>query len=91
MEEKQQFEVWRLDLEPAIQSKVDEFHFLGYDRATVDEVWECTLYQLRKKKEFIHLHAFVNDLLTLKPQTYMTWLTVRSYKEPTDWFAEYES
>lgn len=91
MKEKQQFEVWRDDVEPAIRSKVDEFHFLGYDRATADEVWECVLYQLRKKKDFIHLHALVNHLLTLKPQAYMTWLTVRSYKNPADWFAEYES
>ena len=91
MEEKQQFEVWRQDLEPAILSKVDEFHFLGYDRATAEEVWECVVYQLRKEKEFIHLHAFVNRILTLKPQTYMTWLTVNSYKNPEDWFGEYES
>lgn len=87
---KQQFELWRQELEPAILSKVDEFHFLGYDRATSDEVWECTLYQLRKAKEFMHVHAFVNQLLTLKPQTYMTWLTAQSYRNPTDFFAEYE-
>ncbi|WP_332694245.1 post-transcriptional regulator [Halalkalibacter lacteus] len=87
---KQQFEVWRSDLKPAIISKVDEFHLLGYDRATANEVWDCVLYQLRKKKEFTHINSFVNELLTLKPQTYMTWLTVQSYKDPTDWFAELE-
>ncbi|GAE35094.1 post-transcriptional regulator [Halalkalibacter akibai] len=88
---KQQFEVWRSDIEPALISKVDELHFLGYDRATVDEVWDCVLYQLRKKKEFIHMHHFVNVILTLKPQTFMTWLTIHAYQEPADWFAEYES
>jgi hypothetical protein len=87
---KQQFEVWRSDVEPAIISKVDEFHLLGYDRATANEVWSCVLFQLRKKKEFIHLHSFVNELLTLKPQTFMTWLTVQAYQDPTDWFAEFE-
>ncbi|MCL7746947.1 post-transcriptional regulator [Halalkalibacter alkaliphilus] len=89
--EKQQFEVWRSDVEPALVSKVDEFHFLGYDRATKDDVWECVLYQLRKKKEFIHINSFVSELLTLKPQTYMTWLTVNAYKDPTDWFREMEA
>lgn len=88
--DSQQFEMWKEEVKPAIQSKVDEFHFLGYDRATADEVWECTLYQLRKKKEFIHLHAFVNEILTLKPQTYMTWLTIQAQKNPEEWFAGLE-
>jgi hypothetical protein len=91
MKEKQQFEVWRIDIEPVLISKVDEFHLLGYNRATVDDIWNCVLYQLRKKKEFIHLHHFVNEVLTLKPQTFMTWLTVRAYSDPTDWFADYKS
>ncbi|NEU31559.1 hypothetical protein GN156_12370 [bacterium LRH843] len=90
MGETQQFEVWRHDVEPALVSKVDEFHFLGYDRVTAEDVWECILYQLRKNKEFIHLHSFVNTLLSLKPQTYMTWLTRKAYQNPTEWFAEYE-
>lgn len=91
MNERQQFEVWRSDIQPALISKVDELHLLGYDRANEDDVWTCVLYQLRKKKEFMHKHAFVNSVLTLKPQTFMTWLTIHSYKEPTDWFTDFES
>ncbi|WP_088102623.1 post-transcriptional regulator [Halalkalibacter urbisdiaboli] len=91
MNEKQQFEVWKSEVEPALQSKVDEFHFLGYDRAKKEEIWDCVLYRLRKKKEFIHLHEFVNQILRLKPQDYMTWLTVNAYKKPEDWFASFES
>ncbi|WP_413382298.1 post-transcriptional regulator [Alkalihalobacillus sp. 1P02AB] len=90
MEEKQQFEVWRDAVEPAIQSKVDEFHFLGYERATKEEIWDCLMYQLRKSKEYIHMNQFVNHLLLLKPHVYMNWLTIHAYKEPTDWFVEYE-
>ncbi len=91
MGNKQQFDVWRDQVEPVLQSKVDEFHFLGYERATKDEVWKCIIEQLRKQKAFIHFHDFVNKILTLKPQQYMTWLTVSAYKEPVDWFAEYEN
>ncbi|MFC0561838.1 post-transcriptional regulator [Halalkalibacter alkalisediminis] len=90
MGEKQQFEIWRSDIEPALISKLDELHFLGYDRATVDDVWNCVLHQLRKKKEFMHLHHFVNEVLTLKPQTFMNWLTIEAYSDPSDWFAKYE-
>ncbi|MFC0473635.1 post-transcriptional regulator [Halalkalibacter kiskunsagensis] len=87
---KQQFEVWRSDVEQVIISKVDEFRFLGYDRATADDVWDCVLYQLRKKQEFIHLNSFVNEILTLKPHIFMNWLTIRAYQDPTDWFAEFD-
>ncbi|GAF65898.1 post-transcriptional regulator [Alkalihalobacillus trypoxylicola] len=89
--EKQQFEAWREVVEPALQSKVDEFHLLGYERVTDQEVWECLMYQLRKSKEFMHLNQFVNHLLSLKPQIYMNWLTIQSYQEPTDWFRDFES
>ncbi|WP_227937822.1 post-transcriptional regulator [Alkalihalobacillus deserti] len=88
MTEKQQFEVWRGNVEPALISKVDELHFLGYNRATVGEVWNCVLHQLRKKKEFMHLNQFVSEILTLKPQTFMTWLTIDAYSDPTDFFAK---
>lgn len=84
MGEKQQFDVWRDQLTPAIISKVDEFHLLGYGQATADEVWDCVVDRLHKKKTFVRMHVFVNELLTLKPQTFMTWLTVQSYKEPVD-------
>ncbi|WP_100406582.1 post-transcriptional regulator [Bacillus solitudinis] len=88
MEEKQQFDSWREDVSPCLQSKLDEFHFLGYGRATSEDIWKCVIHRLRKRKDFMHLHEFVNVLLTLKPQDYMTWLTVNSYKEPEDWFFE---
>ncbi|WP_017728625.1 post-transcriptional regulator [Halalkalibacterium ligniniphilum] len=91
MSEKQQFEVWREQVRPAVLNKLDEFHFLGYERATEQEVWDCVQYKLRKKKEFIPLYEFVNVILTLSPQFYMTWLTMNAYKEPEDWFKELEA
>ena len=81
---KQQFDGWRNAVEPALDSKVDEFHLLGYERVTKDEIWDCLMYELRKPKEFIHINQFVNKLLLLKPQAYMNWLTVKAYQDPTD-------
>lgn len=86
MGHKQQFEVWREDLQIVLQSKVDEFHMLGYKQATPDQIWDCTIYKLRKKKEFIHLHSFVNSILTVRANEYMTWLTIQNYNSE-DWFA----
>lgn len=83
---KQQFEVWKEDLMLVLQSKVEEFLLLGFERVSVDEIWECTLYKLRKQKEFIHLHAFVSAIFSLRDREYMNWLTISSYKAD-DWFA----
>lgn len=88
--EKQQFEVWREDMEPVLDSKLDEFHLLGYKRATKDEIWRCVTERLHKKKHYVPFYAFTDELLNLKASVYMTWLTVSSYKEPEDWFAEFE-
>jgi len=79
--EKQQFDVWKDDVFPALQSKLDEFNLLGYDKVKLEEVWQCVLYKLRKQKEFIHLHEFVRVIMTLKVTEYMTWLTIANYKE----------
>ncbi len=91
MENQQQFEIWKEELSLALESKVEEFHMFGYDRVTTEDIWNCVVAQLQKEKEFVHLHAFVNKLLTLKPQTYMKWLTVQTYKNPEDLFREYET
>jgi len=85
MEEKQQFEVWKQDVTPALTSKIEEFHFLGYDKATEEELWECVLAKLKKEKQLVRIHHLVNKILTLKATDYMTWLTVGAYKEP-NWF-----
>lgn len=83
---KQQFEVWKDDVMPALQSKVEEFQMLGYNKATVDHLWKSVMYKLRKKKEYIHLHEFVNVILTLRAPDYMNYLTVENYNA-ADWFA----
>ncbi len=87
MEEKQQFEVWKEDVLPAIQSKFDEFILLGYDQVSKEKIWECVVYKLRKQKTFIHLHEFVSVIMTLKVTDYMNYLTVTSY-QGGDWFKD---
>lgn len=85
MEEKQQFEVWKDDVKPALISKMEEFHLIGYDRVTLEELWECVLAKLKKEKELVRIHNLVRIILTLKATDYMTWLTVAAYRGP-NWF-----
>ncbi len=86
--EQQQFEVWKEDVMPALTSKVEEFHLLGYDRASEEELWECVLARLRKEKKFVQIHYLVHAILTLKVTDYMTWLTIGAYKDQNSFFSE---
>lgn len=90
MEERQQFEVWKEELTPLLESKVEEFNLLGYDRVTEEDIWNCTVWHFKKEKGFIRFHVFVNRLLNLKPQAYMMWLTMEAYKKPEDFFKDKE-
>jgi hypothetical protein len=87
---KQQFDGWREDVEPLLSIKREEFHELGYNRVTEDDLWNYAVDKLRRKKEFTPFYAFVDELLSIQPQGYMTWLTVHAYKEPIDWFKTFE-
>ncbi|GAF19446.1 hypothetical protein JCM19046_4097 [Bacillus sp. JCM 19046] len=91
MVEKQQFEIWKDDVIPVLSIKLEEFHELGYNRVTKEDLWLFYMDKLKKKKEFMPFYAFVDELLSIQPQGYMTWLTVNTYKEPIDWFKEFEA
>lgn len=91
MIEKQQFESWKEDVRPVLIIKLEEFHELGYNRVSEEDLWTYCMDRLKKRKEFMPFYAFVDELLSIQPQGYMTWLTVNSYKEPVDWFKEFEA
>jgi hypothetical protein len=65
-------------LQEILESKRDEFHMLGYDGATIDEIWECVISKY--KKEWPQFFQTVNDIYALKPTTFMNWLTMNAYK-----------
>lgn len=74
---------WRNTLEPVIQSKIEEFHLLGYDRISDDELWECMLNKVWKKKQKVKdkmLHQLVEDVLGLSINDYMNYLAMEARK-----------
>ncbi|WP_245705207.1 post-transcriptional regulator [Alteribacillus persepolensis] len=77
----QQFDVWKEDAWPALKSKVEEFHLLGYHHADEEAVWDCVVEKLRKKKDYVRFHVVINMILTLRLSEYMNRLTIQSYKE----------
>jgi Post-transcriptional regulator len=78
---------YREDLIEVVNSKVEEFHFLGYDRVTEEEVWDCLKKRKWKKyKEEKMLHQLVNDVLSLSPSEFMNYLTIEAQNASPEWF-----
>jgi hypothetical protein len=81
-------ETLRKKLMPVLVSKVDEFKLLGYEQATVDEVWNCLKSKKWKKiKEEKKLFELVSDILSLTASEYMTYITTKEQKKE-NWFTE---
>lgn len=58
---KQQFDGWREDVEPLLSIKQEEFHELGYNRVTKDELWNYAVDKLRRKKNLrLSTHLLMN-------------------------------
>jgi Post-transcriptional regulator len=79
--ENTQFSDWRKEVHPAVQSKKEEFHYMGYESVTDEEIWDCVQERLKKKKVEPRLHTLVDQILSLSLNDFMTWLTIQTYKE----------
>ncbi|WP_017755926.1 post-transcriptional regulator [Calidifontibacillus oryziterrae] len=83
-------EFYKEQVQPALESKLEEFKLMGYDRVSLEEIWDCLQKKKWKKKTDKSLHEIVSDILTLKINDYMSYLTIEAYKAP-DFFAQYEN
>lgn len=83
----EQLKEWKETVYPALLSKTEEFHLLGYDQATTEEIWECLIAKLERRNEEYQLHQFVSEILRMSANEYMNWLTISAYKGP-DWFGD---
>ncbi len=84
-------DIYREQLQIVIDSKVDEFKIVGYDRVTADDIWNCLKSKKWKKVNGdVKLHQLVNDVLTLSTSDYMNYLTMEAYKAPLWSFDEYK-
>lgn len=85
-------DAYREELSVVLQSKVEEFQMLGYDRVTEQEIWTCLKSKKWKRlREDVKIHQLVNDVLKLSTSDYMTYLTMQAYKEPLWSFEEYKN
>jgi hypothetical protein len=87
---EQNMAVWKERTMPILTSKLEELHLLGYERATINEVWKIVLYKRRKKKDEPRMHELTNDILRLTPTDYMNWLTTEAAMSTDDWMSTFE-
>lgn len=76
---------YRDHVKPFIISKMEEFHLLGYDKITEDELWEFLLTKKWKKMEEVKVHQMAADILAVKVTDFMNFRTVETFKEAS-WF-----
>ncbi|MCQ6266404.1 post-transcriptional regulator [Fictibacillus sp. WQ 8-8] len=78
------FEDMKTEVEPALQCKAEEFHFLGYESVSNEEVWNCVMRKAQKKKEEAKLHVLVGLILGLSLTDFMNWLTLEAFKRDVE-------
>jgi hypothetical protein len=66
-------------IEQLCESKAEEFRMLGYEQVRGADVWECVSDKYLKKGT-PPLHVIVNDILSLKVNQYMNFITLNLYR-----------
>lgn len=80
MEMKKHVNEWKIAVLPFLDSKVEELQLMGYPQATRDDVWKCLEEKVWKGNTEKRLHEITHHIMHLKSSTYLSYLTVNSYK-----------
>jgi len=81
MSSKHLYERFRYQVQPALTSKLEEFHLLGYDTIKESELWDfLTKKKWKKPTEDIRLAEIVQDILHVNVSDYMNFATIEAYK-----------
>ena len=74
---------YRTEVEPAINSKLEEFELYGYDKVTENELWDFLIKKRWKRdNEEKQLHQVVNDILRTNVSDFISYATIEAYKSP---------
>ncbi|ADF41445.1 post-transcriptional regulator [Priestia megaterium] len=67
-------------IQPVLSSKMEEFHMLGYEEVTENDLLSYLEMKKWKKEKELSLHQVVNDILSVKITQVMSYVTIESYK-----------
>lgn len=77
-------EAWRETVDPALESKVQEFKMMGYNEATEEKIWECLQERVWKDSSDKRLYEVVQDIFHLGTDVFMNFLTFNAYTNDSD-------
>ena len=78
MKEIQNVNEWKPTILPFLESKVEEFHMMGYNQATMEDIWNCLVQKVWKGEPEKRIYQVVADIMHLKSSTYLSYLTTKS-------------
>ncbi|MFC2948459.1 post-transcriptional regulator [Virgibacillus sediminis] len=81
MEVIQKASEWKEMVDPALESKAGEFHLMGYEKATGEDIWKCLVQKVWKRDPDMRLYEVVSDIFHLSTNIYLSYLTVNAYKD----------
>ncbi|PGS46121.1 post-transcriptional regulator [Bacillus sp. AFS041924] len=85
----QQAAEFKPTLQVVFESKLDEFRMLGFDTVSEDDLWECLVKTIwRKKEDEPRLFQLVEDILSLTVNDYMNYIRIEAFKSPAWQFGE---
>lgn len=73
-------EDWKVSVEIFLDSKAEELQLMGYEQATGEDVWKCLVEKVWKGRPDMRIYQVVADIMHLGSSTYLSYLTVQSYK-----------
>lgn len=69
---------WKDEVRIVLESKQNEFEYLGYKEITVEDIWRCLSEHIWKEDEPKRLYEVVQSIFQLQIHTYMDYLTLNS-------------
>lgn len=82
MEADNQYDHFRDQVRPVLESKLEEFRILGYDSISEEDLWNFLLRKKWKKaKEKVKLFQVIQDIFSIKVSDYISFATIEAYKE----------
>ncbi|TRZ37452.1 post-transcriptional regulator [Niallia circulans] len=81
------YDHFRHQVKPALKSKLEEFHLLGYDTIDEGELWFfLTKKKWKKPSSDYRIAEIVQDVMNVKVVDFMNFATLEAYKAE-DYFA----
>ncbi|TWT26243.1 post-transcriptional regulator [Planomicrobium sp. CPCC 101110] len=73
---------------PALESKVEEFHYFGYDTFTAEDLWQYCLKKKWRKKDIgeMRLHEMINGIMEMTASDFVAYHQIEGFKGD-NWFS----